>query len=141
MVYNDLTPGRVTVLTTDSDWAWPSVVEGLFRPAGVRLISVKHRAQFVDTLRNKPVHAAIVDADHDRLGLSMVRLIRIEFPSLPCLLLSSQVDERLLENALEMDVFSVLNKPPDIGLLCRQLDRLFLRAYRSSLFGGGFSGE
>ncbi|MDH7599629.1 MAG: hypothetical protein QHH07_08375 [Sedimentisphaerales bacterium] len=135
MVYTESRPGKVTVLAAGGDRGWPAMVEGLFRPAGVDLISVRHRAGFIDALRQRSVHAAIIDIDQDHVGLSMVRVIRIECPNLPCLLLSSQVDEHLLITALEMDVFSVLNKPPDIGLLCRQLDRLFLRVYQSSLFG------
>lgn len=138
MVYTDPQPGRINLLTTQADWAWPAVVEGLFRPAGVNLIAVGGRDQLVDTLRHRPVHAAIIDADQDRVGLSIVRFVRIEFPHLPCLLLASEVDQELLMTALQMEVFSVLTKPPDIVLLRRQLDRLFMRAYNSSLFGGLF---
>jgi len=35
-----------------------------------------------------------------------------------------------------LDVFSVIAKPVDLGLLRRQLNRLFVKAYDSPLFAG-----
>jgi PleD family two-component response regulator len=52
----------------------------------------------------------------------------------PCLLLTSQASERVLGRALQLDVFSVIDKPVDMGVLRQQLNRLFLKKYNSDIF-------
>ena len=40
----------------------------------------------------------------------------------------------MLEEALELDAFSVIDKPVDMGILKDQLNRLFVRKYSSHIF-------
>ena len=56
------------------------------------------------------VHVGVVDGDTPNLdgGLSLVRRIRRTGHPLPCLLVCSQPSTRLLRDALELNVFSVL---------------------------------
>jgi DNA-binding NtrC family response regulator len=64
----------------------------------------------------------------------MIKIIRSSFPLLPCILLADGAEEKLLSMALELDVFSVMNKPVDMQLLQNQLHRLFVKRYNSNLF-------
>jgi hypothetical protein len=58
----------------------------------------------------------------------------MDYPLLPCILLSSAAGESLLGEALRLDVFSVIGKPVDMGVLREQLNRLFLKKYSSDIF-------
>jgi DNA-binding NtrC family response regulator len=126
--------GEVNVLASQSNWAWPKALRDIFQPAGVNLIVARRVEEFVDVLRHKRIHATIIDADADLGRLSTIRIIRMDHPRLPCLLLTSDMRQDLLDSALQLEVFSVLAKPVDLGLLRRQLDRLFLKAYDSPVF-------
>jgi DNA-binding NtrC family response regulator len=128
--------GEVNVLASQSNWAWPKALQDIFQPAGVNLIVARRVDEFIDVLRHKRIHATIIDADADLGRLSTVRIIRMDHPRLPCLLLTSDMRQDLLDSALQLEVFSVLAKPVDLGLLRRQLDRLFIKAYDSSVFAG-----
>ena len=41
---------------------------------------------------------------------------------------------RLLDEALQLDVFSVIDKPVDMDILRQQLNRLFIKKYNSDIF-------
>ncbi|MBP8303926.1 MAG: response regulator [Phycisphaerae bacterium] len=126
--------GEVNVLASQTNWAWPRAVQDIFQPAGVNCITVQRADEFVYVLRHKRVHATIIDADSDQGRLSTVRIIRMDYPRLPCLLLSSDPGRDLLDRALQMEIFSVLAKPVDLDLLRRQLNRLFVKTYECPLF-------
>ena len=67
-------------------------------------------------------------------GLATVRVIRREHPVLPCILLSKKVEKGLLGKALELEVFSVIDKPVNLGILQQQLNRMFIKKYNSNVF-------
>jgi len=54
--------------------------------------------------------------------------------SKPCILLTSRAGQSLLDKALRLDVFSVIDKPVDMCILRQQLNRLFIKKYSSSVF-------
>jgi CheY-like chemotaxis protein len=82
-----------------------------------------------------------VDIDSETNSLSTIRVIRTDYPLLPCILLSSDVGEYLLVKALELNVFSVINKPVDMASLQEQLNRLFIKKYNSTIFKSEFGRE
>ena len=90
--------------------------------------------EFVNVLQHQRVHATIIDADSQVGGLATLRLIRMDFPRLPCLMLSSRSGQNLLGQALDLDVFSVIDKPVDMRVLQQQLNRLFVKKYDSDIF-------
>jgi CheY-like chemotaxis protein len=67
-------------------------------------------------------------------GLVVIKIIRMNYPLLPCILLTSTAGESLLEKALRLDVFSVIDKPVDMSILRHQLNRLFIKKYHSDIF-------
>jgi DNA-binding NtrC family response regulator len=130
-------PGRaeqVNILASASDWAWPQAVRQIFEPRGVNLLLAGDIDEFVVVLGSHRIHAAIIDLDSQSCGLAAIRVIRIGHPILPCLILKSRPDEELLGKALALEVFSVLEKPVELGILQRQLDRLFVKRYNSGIF-------
>ncbi|TFG45515.1 MAG: response regulator [Candidatus Brocadiia bacterium] len=126
---------EVNVLASDADWAWPFALRDIFKPRGVNLLVARSAGEFVNIIEHKRIHTAIIDLDAERSnGLTTIRIIRLSYPMMPCLLLKSQGNDNVLEKALELDVFSVLDKPVDMGILLSRLNRLFLKKYDSDLF-------
>jgi len=129
-----LEPEDINVLASAADWAWPEALHDIFEPRGVTLMVAASADEFVNVLRQRRIHAAIIDIGCEAGGLTTIKIIRMDYPRLPCLLLKGQADEQLLGKALELDVFSVLDKPIDMAVLQKQLNRLFIKYYDSNIF-------
>ncbi len=126
-------PGRVNVLASEADWAWPRALQDIFRPRGVNLLMARDTDEFVNIIGHQRISVTIIDAERPS-GLATVKIIRINFPLMPCILLAKAADEMLLDEALKLDVFSVIDKPVDMDVLRQQLNRLFIRKYNSDIF-------
>lgn len=125
----------VNVLTSAANWAWPEALRDLFRPRGVNLLVADSPADFVHIIASRRIHTTIVDMDSERSnGLATVKIIRMEFPLLPCILLTTRASQDVLGKALQLDVFGVIDKPVSMDILHRLLDRIFVKRYHSSLF-------
>jgi len=126
---------EVNVLASDANWAWPEALRCIFRPRGVNLLVAESAAEFVNIIERKRIHTTIVDMDCEQSnGLATVRIIRRDYPLVPCILLASSTGECLLGKALRLDVFSVIDKPVDMHILRLQLNRLFVKKYDSNIF-------
>ena len=136
MVWNLSKLEEVNVLVSDANWAWPEALRRIFKPRGVNLLVAESATEFVKIIERKRIHTMIVDMDSERSnGLATIRIIRLEYPLVPCILLTSTAGKSLLGKALQLDVFSVIGKPVDMHILREQLNRLFLKKYNSGLFG------
>ena len=125
---------EVNVLTSGAGWGWPDALREIFRPRGVNLLVAENAGEFVDVIRNRRVQVTIVDMDGKTGGLETIKIIRVDYPLLPCILLSSQPGESVLSRALGLDVFSVIDKPVNMGILREQLNRLFIKRYNNDIF-------
>jgi len=126
---------EVNVLASEENWAWPLALRDIFQPRGVNLLVADSPTDFLNVIRRKRIHTAIVDMDSEKAGgLATIKIIRMNYPLLPCLLLASAASGSLLETALRLDVFSVLDKPVNMSVLLQQLDRLFMKKYNSDIF-------
>jgi DNA-binding NtrC family response regulator len=126
--------GEVSVLATKADWAWPVAVRDIFQPRGVNLLVADSTNDIVNVLRHRRIWTTIIDTDFRQGGFWTLKLIRLESPYMPCLMLVSNPTEDLLEEALRLNVFSVLDKPVDMQILKDQLNRLFVKRYDSHIF-------
>ncbi len=130
-----MTTDYINVLINDTCWAWPDAVRQVFRNRPVELLVVRRADEALNVLQHRRISTAILDMDCEAInGLAVIKMIRSGFPLLPCILLADSAEEKLLSAALELDVFSVINKPVDIELLRNQLNRLFVKKYNSNLF-------
>ncbi len=128
---------EINILASEAEWAWPRALDDIFRPCGVNLLVAGDDGEFMNIIEERRIHTTIVDVDCEGLnGFGTVRLIRVDYPVLPCIVLAREVDERMLGKALELDVFGVLGKPVDMILLRRVLNRLFVKKYDSRIFQG-----
>jgi len=126
---------EVNILASGANWAWPNALGQIFRPRGVNLLVANTAEESVDFLERKRIQTAIVDMDSKKNnGLAAMKIIRMDFPQLPCILLKKQAKQSLLDKALILDVFSVIDKPVNLELLREQLNRLFIKKYNSNIF-------
>jgi DNA-binding NtrC family response regulator len=126
---------EINVLASSANWAWPLAVRNLFKPRGVNLLVAENTDEFVSIIEQRRIHTTIVDLDSEKSnGLTTVKIIRIDYPLLPCILLTTAVGESMLSKALRLDVFSVIEKPVDMNILREQLNRLFIKKYNSDIF-------
>ena len=126
---------EVNLLASEANWAWPLAVRDIFQPRGINLLVAKSVSEFVNVIEQKRIHATIVDMDSGKCsGLATIKIIRMDYPLLPCILLSSRSGEEVLSKALRLDVFGVVDKPVDMNVLLRLLNRLFVKKYNSDIF-------
>jgi DNA-binding NtrC family response regulator len=126
---------EVSVLASEANWAWPLAVRDIFQPRGINLLVAKSVSEFVNVIEQKRIHATIVDMDSEKCnGLATIKIIRMDYPLLPCILLSNRSGEEVLSKALRLDVFGVVDKPVDMNVLLRLLNRLFMKKYNSDIF-------
>ena len=126
---------EVNVLASSANWAWPEALRNLFQPRGVNLLMAENTDEFVSIIEQRRIHTTIVDLDSEKSsGLTTIKIIRIDYPLLPCILLTGSAGETMLSNALRLDVFSVIEKPVDMNILREQLNRLFVKKYNSDIF-------
>jgi DNA-binding NtrC family response regulator len=125
---------EVNVLASGANWAWPEALRDIFKPRGVNLLVAGGAGEFVDIIGRRRIHTTIVDMEGEAGGLATIRIIRMDYPLLPCILLSQSAGEDLLGKALRLNVFSVIEKPVDMGVLREQLNRVFIRRYNSYIF-------
>ena len=135
MVLNLSRSQEVNVLASEANWAWPEALRNIFQPRGVNLLVARSPSEFVNIIEQKRIHATIVDMDSEKPnGLVTIRIIRLDYPLLPCILLSSSASEAVLSEALQLNVFSVIAKPVNMSLFQDLLNRLFIKMYNSDIF-------
>ena len=126
---------EVNVLASSANWAWPEAVRNIFKPRGVNLLMAEKTSDFVSIIASMRIHTAIVDVDAERpSGLATVKVIRLGYPRMPCILLTSRTDEDILGRALQLEAFGVVGKPVNMDILRELLHRLFVKKYNSNLF-------
>lgn len=126
-------PAGVNVLASEADWAWPRALQDIFRPRGVNLLVARDSDEFVNIIGHQRISVTIIDVERPS-GLATVKIIRMSYPFIPCILLAKAAGESLLDEALRLDVFSVIDKPVDMDILRQQLNRLFIKKYNSDIF-------
>jgi DNA-binding NtrC family response regulator len=125
---------EVSVLATQPNWAWPLAMRDIFQPRGINLLVADNTNDIVNVLRHRRIWTTIIDTDFRESGFWMLKLIRFESPYMPCLMLVSNPTGDVLDEALRLDVFSVLDKPVNMAILKDQLNRLFVKKYANNIF-------
>ena len=134
MVFDLSKLDEVNVLASGANWAWPTALRDIFEPRGVNLLVAESTGEFVNVIEQVRIHTTIVDMDSEIGGLAAIKIIRMDYPLLPCVLLTNEADEEVLSKALELEVFGVIDKPVDMSILRELLNRLFIKKYNSDIF-------
>jgi CheY-like chemotaxis protein len=103
---------RASILITDDDFSFREALQGVFEPERFRTLLAGDGEEALDILRREPVHLLLLDMHMPRLsGLETIRRVKQFNALLPCILMSANADELLVQQALLAQAFAVLNKP------------------------------
>jgi DNA-binding NtrC family response regulator len=131
-------PNRFTVLLANEQEGWHQTVRGVLQTQGVKTVSTRSGQEALSLLENTPVHVAVLDAQMPQLGgMQVIRLLRELHKATPAILLTSHLTTHLLQEALGMQVFSVLSKPVDLNVLLDALARVLRRYHENRWPGDG----
>lgn len=106
------------LLVTDDDKAFRKVVcEGLQR-RGFRVIEACDGREALDLIKHSRVHVAVVDVHMPHVtGLDVIRHLHEGPSSLPCVLMSAELDDAIRQEAERMCAYDVLSKPLKLSQL------------------------
>ena len=109
---------------------WVTGLAGFLSQRPVDLHWSRSETDAICHVSEKAVHLAVVDDQMPSIGgLALLRRIRRLGLAFPCLLVSHQPDPRLLREALELDVFSVVDEGTAQAALVPQVLKVFQRLY------------
>jgi len=118
-----------SLLITDDDVEFRETLRGVFEPQGFRTLLAGDGEEALQIVRTQPVHLILLDMHMPKLtGLETIRLLRQFRALLPCILMSAQLDDVLVEQARRLQAFSVLAKP----LSFRQVTGVVRRALQQT---------
>ena len=101
-----------SLLITDDDAAFRETLQGVLEPQGFRTLLAGDGEEALRIVRTKVVHVALFDMHMPKLtGLETLRLVKQIKAMLPCIILSADLDEIMVEQARRAHAFSVLPKP------------------------------
>ncbi len=101
-----------SLLITDDNRELRETLQGIFQPRGFHTLLASDGQAALQIVRRAPVHLILTDMNMPRLsGLEAIRKIKQLQASMPCILISAELDDELAREAEQADVFSVLTKP------------------------------
>jgi CheY-like chemotaxis protein len=119
-----------SLLITDDDEAFRETLRGAFEPQGYHTLMAGDGEEALGIVRREEVHLLLLDMHMPKLtGLETLRRVKQVKAILPCILLSAQWDESLIEQALRAEAFSVLPKPVTLRQITRAVRQALERTY------------
>jgi len=123
-------PERYSILIADDDQDCREGLREIVEPEGFRTVLAENGEQALDIVQQQEVHLLVCDMYMPRLsGLETLQLARQVKQALPCILVSGDVDDRLMQQALAAKVYSVLAKPVSKNVLIYIVVRALMKAY------------
>jgi CheY-like chemotaxis protein len=119
-----------SLLITDDDASFRETLRGAFEPKGFRTLLAGDGEEALSIVRREEVHLILLDVHMPRLsGLETLKRLHEFRTFLPCILLSAQLDERILEQARLARAFSVLSKTMTLRQITHVVQQALQRTY------------
>ncbi|MEN6458165.1 MAG: response regulator [Thermoguttaceae bacterium] len=100
-----------SLLITDDDPGFRETLQVVFEPKGMRTLLASDGEEALRIVHREKVHVVLLDVHMPRLtGLETLRRLKQFRAMLPCILLSGQLDDAIVEEARNANAFSVLSK-------------------------------
>jgi CheY-like chemotaxis protein len=100
-----------SLLITDDDPGFRETLRVLFELKGFRTLLAGDGEEALEIVHQEKVHLVLLDMHMPKLtGLETLRLLKEFRAMLPCILLSAQLDDRIVEQARLAHAYSVLSK-------------------------------
>jgi len=118
------------VLITDDDADFRQTLSEVLLRRGYRTITAADGLEALDVIEHGNIHLVLFDVHMPRLdGLRALESVRARLPRLPCILMSAQLDDRILAKAQQLHAEHVLPKPFSLADLVSSVRRLLDTAY------------
>ena len=119
-----------SLLITDDDPGFRETLAVVFEPRGFRTLQAGDGEEALRIVRREKVDLVLLDMHMPKLtGLETLRRLKEFRALLPCILLSAQLDERIVQQAREAHADSVLSKmvtvPQITGTVFRALQQTY----------------
>lgn len=119
-----------SLLITDDDVEFRQTLRSVFEPLGMRTLLAEDGEQALSIVRQEEVHLILLDMHMPKLtGLETIRRLKQFKAMVPCILMSAQLDELILQEAHQIQVFSVLSKPVTFRQLTGVVRQALERTY------------
>jgi CheY-like chemotaxis protein len=102
----------------------------VFEPKGFRTLLAGDGEEALKIVHNDTVHVVLLDMHMPKLtGLETLRMLKEFRAMLPCILLSAQLDELIVEQARRAHAYSVLSKPVTVRQITYVVRQALQRTY------------
>jgi CheY-like chemotaxis protein len=119
-----------SLLITDDDPGFRETLRVIFEPTGFRTLLAGDGEEALKIVHHETVHVVLLDMHMPRLtGLETLRMLKEFRAILPCILLSAQLDELLIEQARRAHAYSVLSKTVTVGQITGAVRQALQRTY------------
>jgi DNA-binding response OmpR family regulator len=119
-----------SLLITDDDAGYRETLRGAFEPRGFRTLVAGGGEEALDIVKRETVHLVLLDIHMPRLsGLETLQRLKEFRAMLPCILLSAQLDDLIIEQARLAHAFSVLSKTVTIKQITGAVRLALQRTY------------
>jgi len=124
-----------SLLITDDDRAFRETLRDVFEPRGFRTLLAADGQEAWEIVQQDEVHLVLIDMHMPRLtGLEAIARIKQVQSTLPCILISGQVDDSMRSST---DAFRVLTKPISFRLVTETVHEALRATYRWEISGAG----
>jgi CheY-like chemotaxis protein len=119
-----------SLLITDDDPGFRETLRVVFEPKGFRTLLAGDGEEALEIVHNETVHVVLLDMHMPKLtGLETLRMLKQFRAMLPCILLSAQLDELMIEQARLAHAYSVLSKTVTVGQITGAVRQAMQRTY------------
>jgi DNA-binding NtrC family response regulator len=123
---------RYSILITDDDRHCQDVLREIMEPEGFRTLLASSGEEALDIVREEPVHLLLLDVNLPRLtGLETLQVVRQMNLRMPCILVTADVNERLMRQACQARAYSVIPKPVSKHVVLYMVVRALGHSYGS----------
>jgi CheY-like chemotaxis protein len=119
-----------SLLITDDDISYRETLRGVFESRGLKTLLAGNGEEALKIVQSEPVHLVLLDMHMPRLsGLETLQRLKEIRALLPCILLSAQLDEMIIEQARLAHAFSVLSKTVTLSQIRSAVGQALERTY------------
>jgi CheY-like chemotaxis protein len=119
-----------SLLITDDDPGFRETLRVIFEPKGFRTLLAGDGEEALKIVHSETVHVVLLDMHMPKLtGLETLRLLKEFRAMLPCILLSAQLDELIVEQARLEHAYLVLSKTVTVGQITGAVRQALQRTY------------
>ena len=119
-----------SILITDDDSRFRTSIRRVFESQGFETFEASCGEEAIEIVSGENVHLAFFDMHMPTLtGLETLRIVKQIKSFLPCIILTADADQHLIQEALSARAFSVLSKPISKPLVLHTVLRALRRSY------------